>query len=196
MADVETYAPSDDGPLRQGEVISGLVQMQLKIEGVDRYPDSSAEHQVLRRDHPIAVVITQDCDLDWDFKDRRAESITKLIPNVLFCEVVSAEELRGRSDIKSDIWKRIRMNRDERYQFLEKVPAEKDAVGEGLPEMAMDFKCCFSIPTDEVYLQLRSEAKRRCCLTAPYREHLSHRVFSFHSRIALPAEHHSEPSAK
>ena len=197
MAEVEIYTPSDGGPLRQAEVLTDLVQIQLKTDDLDRYPlDENEEHPVLRCDHPIAIVATQDCDLDWDYRDRQTGSRPKLIPNVLFCEVVSAEELRSRQDINAGIWRRIRANNDERYHFLEKVPAQRDILGEGLPEMALDFKRCFSIPTNEVYLQTRSQAKRRCRLVSPYLEHLSHRLFCFHARIALPAEHFSGPAQR
>jgi hypothetical protein len=195
VAEVEIYAPSDEGPLRQGEILTDLVQIQLKTDELNRYPlDENEEHPLLRCDHRIAIVATQDCDLDWDYKDRRNGSGPKLIPNVLFCEVVSAGQLRSRQDIKSDIWRRIRTNKNERYQFLEKVAPQQDALGEGLPEMALDFKRCFSMPTGEVYLQVGCQAKRRCRLVSPYLEHLSHRLFSFHARVALPAEHFSEPA--
>lgn len=195
MADAEIYVRSDEGPLRQGEILTDLVQIQLEVDELDRYPrDENEELPLVRRDHPIAIIATQDCDLDWDYKDRQQGCGPKLIPNILFCEVVSAEELRARQDIKSDIWRRIRANKDERYQFLQKAPPERDTVGQGLPDMALDFKRCFSIPTSEVYLQIGSQARRRCRLVSPYLEHLSQRLFHFQARVALPAEHVSQPA--
>lgn len=194
MADAEIYVPSTAGPLRQGEFLTDIIQIRLNVDPLAQYPDPDEEHVLVLCNHPIAVVVSQDCDLDWDYRDRERGSGPKLIPNVLLCEVASSRELRGRSDINSTIWQRVRANKDERYQFLERVPSDKDAVGDGLPEMALDFKRCFSIPTGEIYLQLQSQAKRRCRLVSPYLEHLSHRLFHFHARVGLPAEHLSEPS--
>lgn len=129
-----------------------------------------------------------------DFKPRNEGNLEsdKIIPSVLFCEVITAEQLRGRADMKSNIWQRIRQNKDERYQFLEKVLSKDDLLGEGLPELGIDFKRYFTIPTDEVYFRLKTDAKRRCRLVSPYLEHLSSRFYYFQNRIALPADHRSE----
>jgi hypothetical protein len=187
------YAPSSVGePLRQGEILADVVRYRLFIEGLAGFPteESPALHRVV---HPLAIVISQDCDLDWDFKARAEQSISKELPSVLLCEVNLASEIKGLPGIVSPIWKSIRINKHERYQFLEAIPRDCDTQGAGIAEMTVDFKRCFSIPTAELYLQLKSQSKRRCRLVSPYLEHFSHRLFAFHSRIALPAEHHSEP---
>ena len=138
--------------------------------------------------------MTQDCDLDWDYKARQKGSEQqKLIPSVLFCEVATAEELFGRIR-NSKIWEKVQQNKDERYQFLQQVSPEDDALGEGLPELGIDFKRYFTIPTGEVYLRLQNpEIRRRCKLNVPYRDHLSTRFCYFQMRVALPAEHASAP---
>jgi hypothetical protein len=187
--DIGIYEPPvATGALRQGEVLSQVVQVKLQSAEEENRPT------VELVEHPFAVIVSQDCDLYWDFKARQ-ENRQFSLPSVLFCEVVTAEELRGTPEIKSDIWKRIRQNQDERYQFLQAVPAEKDAQGLGLPELGLDFKRYFTIPTEEVYRQLGASAKRRCRLVTPYAEHLSNRFFQFQSRVALPAEHFSAPVA-
>ena len=43
----------------------------------------------------------------------------------------------------------MRQNRDERYHFLEAVPAALDACSQGLPDMFLDFKKCFTLPAPE-----------------------------------------------
>ncbi len=137
--------------------------------------------------------MSQDCDLDWDFRGRQeGGSPTKQMPNILFCEMIEADILRQASGMNSRIWERIKINKDERYQFFQRVLPAEDAVGVGLPELGTDFKRYFTLPTDEVYQQLRSEGQRRCQLVSPYREHLSNRFYSFQARIALPTEHLSE----
>jgi len=188
------YAASPaDGPLRQGEILSDIIQLRLDVAGLASFPGVQDALPIIRVVHPLAVVISQDCDLDWDYKWRIAQKGGKEVPSVLLCETVEAQQL---PNVDTGIWKRIKINKEERYQFFERVPNEHDAVQQGLPEMAVDFKRCFSIPTDELYLQLKSQAKRRCLLVSPYLEHFSQRVFCFHARVGLPAEHLSEPEQK
>lgn len=176
-------------PLRQGEIITNLIQLKAAVSSL-----STEEPEIIPVVHPYAIVVTQDCELVQDFKPRSEGNLEsdKIIPSVLFCQVVTAEQLRGRADIKSDIWKRIKQNKDERYQFLEKVLREDDTLNEGLPELSIDFKRYFTLPTDEVYFRLEVEAKRRSRLRSPYMEHLSSRFYYFQCRVALPADHRSE----
>jgi len=146
-----------------------------------------------------AIVVTQDCDLEQDFRVRFPDEkpSDKLLPNILFCPVATAVELRGTTGITSDIWRRISQNKDERYHFLQAVEAGSDAQQSGLPELGIDFKRVFTLPTDELYLRIElGEAKRRSVLQSPYLEHLSERLAHFNSRVALPEDHFSEPAGK
>jgi hypothetical protein len=137
--------------------------------------------------------LSQDCDLDLDFKARQGQvGADKIIPNVLFCEATTAEQLKGRLD-RSDLWRRVKDNKDERYQFLQRADNQDDALGEGVPELGIDFKRYFTIATEEAYFQLESSLKRRCRLVSPYLEHLSARFAYYQFRIALPQGHFSEP---
>jgi hypothetical protein len=183
--------PSLDEPLRQGEILSTLTQLPLDPENIDL--DSPVIKKII---HPWAIIVSQDCDLDWDFKARQSRDESqqsKLLPNILFCMVPTAEELRGRTGINSSLWKRIRTNKDERYHFFQKAEVEDDFLGQGLPELAVDFKRYFTIPTNEVYFQLHhGETERRTRLLSPYLEHFSTRFAYFQSRVALPEDHFSE----
>lgn len=184
------YEPSVlAGPLRQGEILCDLVQPKLKVETV-----GSLEAEFVLQIHPYAIIVSQDCDLDWDYKARAATTTDKLIPSVLFCEVTTAASLRS-SGIQSDIWKRIKINKDERYQFLQKVAEDEDVLQQGLSELGVDFKRYFTLPADEVYARIASkETKRRCRLVSPYLEHFSTRFAYYQFRVALPADHFSEPA--
>jgi hypothetical protein len=93
--------------------------------------------------------------------------------------------------MNKDRWSKVKTNKDERYQFLEKVPSESDALGKGLPELGIDFKRYFCLPTDEAYYRLETDAMRRCRLRSPYLEHFSTRFSYFLSRVALPNDHRS-----
>jgi hypothetical protein len=121
----------------------------------------------------------------------------KLVRNVFFCHVATAEQLRGTTGITSDIWKRINQNKDERYHFLQKIEVPLEALHQGLPELGIDLKHYFTIPTEEIYKRIEiGEVKRRCILVSPYLEHLSSLFAHFLSRTALPKDHFSEPAVQ
>src|SRR5258708_11148574 len=135
---VPIYVPSVlGGALRQGEVLANVVEARIDFETLRAGEDLALEEKV----HPLAIVLTQDCDLDWDFKARSdAKLANKLLPNILLCEVWLSEQLRGEQAIKSDIWRRIRSNGDERYHVLPAAPPEHDMHNVGFEELAIDFK--------------------------------------------------------
>jgi hypothetical protein len=180
---------STEGALRQGEILSDLVQLNLVLESLNSHEGPLFEPVT----HPYAIIVTQDCDIIQDFAPRQSQAQSdKLIPSVFFCEVITAEELRGRGGIDSQLWRRIKQNKDERYQFLEKIAPDDDLLNQGLPELGIDFKRYFTMPTAEVYLRLGLEAQRRSRLVNPYLEHFINRFCHFQGRVALPAEHRSE----
>ena len=179
----------DSGPLRQGEVLSNVVELRLAPECLA--PD--AEPLFERIVHPYAIVLTQDCDLHWDHRARfpadpndQTRLEDKKIPNVLFCQADKAEAMRGTRGIKSDIWRRIANNSDERYHVLPDVPAAVDKAGEGIPSLVLDFKLLFTVPADQLYFHLGFEAKRRCFLLPPFLQSLSSRFSYFMGRVGLP----------
>ena len=182
------YAPSESaGRLRQCEILSDLVQRVVDLESIGS-DDPPIVHPTT---HPYAIVLSQDCDLEWDYKARQEEpSEQKLLPAVLFAEMTDPQTLRGRSTgINAETFRRIKRNSDERYQILRAVSPEEDALTQGTPDLAIDFKRYFTIPAAEVYRGFGHGTHRRAVLLSPYREQLSSRFFSFQARVALPAEH-------
>lgn len=181
------YAPSQGGPLRQGEMLSDLIETRMVSLNKDQAP------QVDLVTDPFALILSQDCDLDLDFQARNSPEtvshpVDKLLPSILLCQATSATDLRSHlSD--SQIWKQITQNKNERYQYLRSVPAQMDALGTGISDLGADFKRHFAISTEHVYLQLQGPAKRRSRLQSPYVEHLSSRFAYYLSRVALPEEH-------
>jgi len=208
------YATSQpNGALRQGEILTSIIQLLpsvMEFESLGLLETTRQDTVALKATpyiHPYVIVVSQDCDLDWDFKarqpnpDKDPKAKNKLVPNVLFCMATEAKELRDRDkdlphgtskDINATTWNRIQSNSDIRYHFLEKIPKSYDLLGQGLPELAVDFKRYFTVPTDEVYRQLGGVAKRRCKLISPYLEHFALRFYYFQYRVALPEDHLSE----
>jgi hypothetical protein len=179
-------------PLRQGEILSGILHRRRSLRSL--LPSVSPE--IIETEHPYAILVSQDCDLENDFKYRsesNAEQLDdrsdKILPNSLFCEVVTVEELCASVPRGKDIWKRIIQNKDERYQVLEAIPPSEDALKKGIPSLGIDFKRYFSIPTDELYVQLKTGGTRRCRLNSPFLEALCGRFVHYLSRVALPKEH-------
>lgn len=191
------FSPSPvAGVFRQGEIVSDLVQVLLRAESLGH---EGGDVELEEKTHPYALIMTQDCDLDWDFKARAQvpedqpaqenKRQAKLVPNILLCELTTAEILRPRL-AGGDVLKRIRSHQDERYYCLQAVPAAYDRIGQGMPELVADFKRVFSIPTEELYKRLGLGMQRRTILETPYLQHLGSRFGYYCLRVALP-----EPAA-
>lgn len=187
----QVYIPSVlQGRLWQGEILSELVQVKLALHSLAAGAEQVNEYI----EHPFVIVLSQDCDLVQDY-ERRQQGAGNL-PNILFCDIHCADDyhaiLREQEAFGSRDWRRIEQNQNERFQFLQRVNANEDALGIGLPPLVLDFRMYFTIPTDEVYERLRLNTRRRCRLNTPFVEHLAHRFCSFQSRVALPADHMTE----
>ncbi len=182
----------ESGAFRQGEILSDVVQVHISLDSVNPQAEEIALEEKI---HPQAIILTQDCDLDWDFKARDQDEEgnrlqLKLVPNILLCEMIPAETLRGQMRDAgvggSDLWKRIVGNRDERYHSFPQLPPEADLSAEGLPALVVDFKRVFTVPTDELYTRLRFGMRRRSILLGPYLQHFSARFGYYCLRVALP----------
>jgi hypothetical protein len=194
-AQLRIYQRSNSGvltALQQGELLTGLVQINLETKTI-----GSKSLRVEAKIHPFALVVSQDCDLEQDFKSRQgtleANPDDKLLPNLLFCEIALATSLRGNRTINTRIWSQVSSNKHERYHFFQRIEPADDALCEGLPELSADFKRYFSVPTAEVYRRIElGETRRRSVLASPYLEHFSSRFSYYLSRVALPSDHASE----
>jgi hypothetical protein len=191
----EIYAPSVGGALRQGELICWLQEYRPVASSRQGNSEPSAI-QVTRQIHPYSIVMSQDCDLEQDFLARWGQAegegsagSDKLLPNIIFCEVAVANELRSQEGLNSALWRRVQTNTHQRYQYLSKVPSDRDQLGRGIPELGIDFKKYFTIPTPLVYEQLKTNIQRRCRLVSPFLEHLCTRFSYYQFRIALPVNH-------
>jgi hypothetical protein len=187
------YQPSvKKSSLRQGEILTNVVQYCPVMS------DSSDEGiSFTRIIHPYAIVITQDCDLDWDYEARNEGSgrTAKLLNSVILCEIDTARAVRDNKDVMSASaeWNLVKSQRHERFYFFEKVPVECELGQMGLPELTADFKKVFGVNSEDLYRQIDLDiAKRRAVLSSPYLEHFSRRYYGFHGRVALPAPYESD----
>ncbi len=186
---MDVYAPSPEhGPLQQGEILSNVVELRPVPETLGQ---GSEGVEYYEKEHPLAIVLTQACDLDWDHTARsKADGKrldNKLLPNVLLCEVWLASQLRGNQALNGSVWRRAESNHDERYHCLPCPSADQDLQNTGFQEgFALDFKRVFTLGTEELYVRLSSETNRRCCLQGPFMQSLSNRFGYYQLRVALP----------
>jgi hypothetical protein len=168
--------------LRQGEILSDVVRYRVSTSTID------GERRVVTVDCPYAVVVSQACDLEQQFRD--FQNVNPQLPNILLCQLATAEDLKLSPGMTGTSWNGVRKNGENRYHFLEAIPADSDFCGAGLPELGADFKRYFTIPIEELYLQIRSgRIKRRSVLCTPYCEHFCIRFSQYQSRIGLNRQH-------
>jgi hypothetical protein len=166
--------------LRQSEILSNLFQYTVD-------PVAGSASYVI---HDYAIILTQDCDLLWDYEARQTDK-DPLLNGVLVFEAETVDQFRPKVPPGRDIWKRIIDNRDERYHFLESIPESQDLLGAGIAALAVDFKRFFTVAAVEIERQfgVAAGAKRRCRLEMPYREHLQARAAYYFQRVMLPLPH-------
>ena len=182
--------------LRQGEILTNVVELRVRLEAIGNVSsDSIYEANPIK--HSFAIVASQDCDLEQDFNLRfgnRGNDRNEL-PSVLLCQAEDVEEFikseKYRTLFASGTFKGNFKNNDGfRYHFIQEVPVELSAADERVPELGIDFKRYFSMPTAEVYHRINLDQRKRCSvLESPYRDQFSQRFYNFNNRIALPEEY-------
>jgi len=200
LSSTPIYLPPSSTELRQGEVVTGLLHSSLTGESLAQFLSSGklSDNQIAVLRYEYALVLTQDCDLEQDYRVRAAGGTSdKLLQHILFCEAAPADSFHEDPALKSrEIRKHFANNKLERYQYLGPIDPSLDSDGKGIPALGLDFKRYFTIPTELVYLQIKSGVKRRARLAVPFAEHLSDRFFAYHARIALPAQHYIRDAGK
>lgn len=186
-------ASPKSGPLRQGEILSGVSELTFDLDEIPDDISSANSLKVRVKQHPLTIVLSPDCDLEWDYKARKEDANpgTKIISYVLLCDLEDENALRpvrGPSPrnriIKSDHRSLVRGNRDERYHYL---PPSRTDSGHSFQEFYIDFKRLFAVQTDYlINLTDANQIERLGILKPPWVQHLSHRFTFFLGRIGLP----------
>jgi len=185
-----SFVQRSGGRLHQGDIFRDLLIEKWKRAGADS-SDILVSDCVL----PYCVLVTQDCDLEHDWRNRsdaRAAKRDKYLRDLLLLPAYPAEQLRTGTHLReafdestwvmenynSDRWSPIKTNQNERYHYI---------VGNAdfqLPDLAVDFKHYTSVPREQLY-EL-AVTRYRATISALFREDLSHRFASYLSRVALP----------
>lgn len=182
--------------LRQGEILTNVVELQIRLESIGSANFDSV-YEANPIEHLFAIIVSQDCDLEQDFNYRYGDkgNDRNELPSLLLCQAEDVEEFmkseKYRSLFVSKTFKgNFKNNNEFRYHFIQEIPAELSAVDRRLPELGIDFKRYFSMPTAEVYHRINLDHTQRCSvLESPYRDQFSQRFYYFNNRIALPEEY-------
>lgn len=197
--------PPSSGPLIQGEILADIWEYR-PVRGAVQIPaDEPAEVQPIS--HQLVIVMSPLCDLEWDYQARFGEATAvavtdasseasepppvervhpRLIPHVLLCEVYQETDIRDRPSLNANLWNRITQNQDERYHHLEPGPVGEPSVRD-LPDLYLDFKKAFALPTEALYMGLDAGSARRVAVVPPvYIHDLMHRFYGFLSRVGIP----------
>ncbi len=181
--------PASGNVLLQGEILQGVFEIRPDVSRGDTLPRNLTELELRRYDYPYCIVVTNDCDLDWDYRAFRNEISrpeSKLLMHVLFCPLETRERLRAGGVLNSGTYRRARSNTDVRWHCFREAPVDG---GESVPELIADFKSIFGLPVDYVYALLRHpDVKRLAQVPTPYMQHFMQRFYFWQSRIALPDE--------
>jgi hypothetical protein len=191
--------PPQFGALRQGEILTGICEYRPRLAPIAQTHQTGVD--VVPIHHPYMIIMTADCDLDWDFKARFAnqqaeefyddevilqhEALPAIIPHILLCEVYDSAAVRARVPA-SDIWKRIRQNQDERYHYFQATSIGEPSIDQ-LSDVCLDFKKTLALPTQSIYNGICAHGIHRFAIVPPiYIHDLMHRFYGFLSRVGLP----------
>ena len=176
-----SYSIPGTTALRQGEIIRNFVEQSVVVSD----ECSAGEVAVESIQHPYVVVVTPDCDLEWDYKSRTGTAeLHKQLLYVRFCALFPRDEIRQQRGLVSDLFRDATRNQHPRYHhFPEATP---EGLTEVVPELFADFKYVFSMPRDYVYASLQTTATSRLCLlVCPYLQDFIQRLSSFLGRVGI-----------
>jgi hypothetical protein len=183
-------AGESTGPVRQGEVLGPIVLHEALFP--PRRIPKSADVLVGSTKIDLALVLSPDCDLTWDYDARfndfeRRDDAAQAVESVLMCQLHSRAEIRGRFQEQGDLWRRVEGNHDRRYHHIPGAAIAES--GAYLHSLYLDFKKVISVPSDRLYDGvLAGDIERIALLPEYYVHHLIHRFYGFLSRVALPDE--------
>ncbi len=165
-----------------------------EIEFIEYVSEKSGIIEVSKIVFPIVIVLTQDCDLEQDYKFRWSRQYTgtqdKWLISVLVAPLYNVEHVYEGEHLSElgmqmqKINKRkspgeyLRKNNVPRYHYLE-FPDEVEIV-----PSVIDFKHYFS--ANVKYLKRIKKRNFVCRVSELYREDISQRFASYLSRIGLP----------
>jgi len=173
--------------IRQGDIFK-------EVEYLESYEEENGAFELSKIVFPLVVVLTQDCDLEQDYKNSdkirndKESDHDKLILSLLVAPLYNSEhffegthlsEISLKMQRKTSAQKKILQNNETpRYHYLE---FDKTVV---IPNSVIDFKHYFSVNINN--LNRFYKDKFVCSIPELFRERVSQRFANYLSRIGLP----------
>jgi len=172
----------------QGDILKNVEMIEYAVE-------KEGNIEISKIIFPLVIVLTQDCDLNQDYKNRNVETPSnhdKHLISVIVAPIYNVEHIYtgehlselglqmqviSKKPDKTDN-KFLKQNKNPRYHFLEfnkEIP---------IVESVIDFKHYFTVNVK--YLDIHKKENFVCKVSELYREDISQRFSSFLSRIGLP----------
>lgn len=180
------YRKHNAGRVVQGDILKDIMFVEWDLLG----PDPS-DVSYITNNLPYIIVLSQDCDLDHDYKNRHNECAEKqdaYLQSILVCPAYLAEDLKAGVHLKGfdlimekkggDNYKKIQRNLDPRYHYLLGDPEFQ------MPNLIIDFKHYYTLPVNFLYRIYGS--RYVASLEELFRESLCQRFSFYLSRIGLP----------
>jgi hypothetical protein len=195
-----------EGPLNrpwQGDIFKNIRIINDIIEEYDTEGDLK-KVSVNDAVYNYAIILTQECDLEQDYLNRKnlykaqydpiAEVAEikhdKYIPMILLVPAYLAESLKDGDHLIEEFkqkmeryrgtsWEKILNNENKRYHYL------KTNANLNIPNLIIDFKHYFTLSRD-VFYEKYLNTSYLASITILFREELSIRFSTFISRIGIP----------
>lgn len=169
------FSPDISAALRQGEILSSLTN----------YIYDPSTDDLLGPEYEFVVIAGQDCDLDRF----HSEPLGDRCP-VLFFPASPAEAGRKEAQLNSTLWSFAKKNDHDRFHVLQACDVAIDLEKTGIPDLLVDFRRFFVMQYQQVICQFQNgTAKRRACLSSPYKEHFQDRALNYLGCVALDPPH-------
>jgi hypothetical protein len=156
----------------------------------------------------FAIVLSQECDLDADFRnwrDAARKDHDKCLPSVLVCPAYPSEQFKLGEHLgpekpmlnwkKQGLFDQIKKNNHARFHFLEKATQSDNENGIYVPSLVVDFKHYHALPIKAVY-RLYDLGHYVGSINELFREELSHRFSFYLGRIGVPPLENCPPCGK
>lgn len=133
----------------------------------------------------FSIIMNQDCDMDEDHKARKTKKYDKYLPYILLCPAYKSSELCSGTHINgwtmNNMLSKSELENNDKLKRYHLLKADTE---NSIPELVVDFKHFFTLPTDFLYKNYKKNYI--ATINELFRESLSQRFSYFLSRIGLP----------
>ena len=187
MSEYVTVFKKEAPRINQGDIYKD-------IELIEKLEEKDGFITISKITYPLVVVLTQDCDLEQDYGNKKGKDQKdhdKYLLSVIVAPIYNADfvfngehlslldykmqNIKKVSSTKVNFTKNNEVPRYHYLDFLRKVP---------IPPSIIDFKHFFTVNLED--LEANKQPNYICTISQLFREKVSHRFANYLSRIGLP----------